>query len=485
MARDQDIAHRSQPKTGQQRERSRRRKALAEIKLTPEGWVFLIVLGFITVGAVLRNVNLLIVMAGMMYAPLLLNWRYGIRRLKSLRARRRLPSQLHAKELANIQWTCENRLSGFAAWNVIIYDRIERAPESQQTLAQTDSALPQKGENWFNRTFGEILNRIRRKPKTYSFSGAKLAFVRINAGQSEVQAYRAYFGQRGKYLIGPAAMSTTFPFGLLVSRTHFPTTQTVFVAPETGKLEPTWERRIQSTAIGSDAIKRRRALEEDEFYALRPWRSGDNKKNIHWRTTARFGQPIVKQYDQQNNRDFALMLDLFANEPDDDLLAQDCEKALSFATTVVLQISKAVQGQVAVGICGRETHTFHSRSPLGVVSSVMRSLAVAQPTPTPELEETLLGLFSYVSNGTPIYVISSRPKPEILNTDAPSDLRGKSSGDRKTDRISRTMSHVLPMIRWITVGSEEYQRMFSTGQDTVANTNLTRLSSKWTANAKR
>ena len=283
--------------------RWRRGKGNSDIKLTPEGWVFLIVLGFITVGAVLRNVNLLIVMAGMMYAPLLLNWRFGMRRLKSLWAKRRIPNRIHANELTNIQWTCENRISGVATWNVIIEDHIERVPDAEQTLEPVDIETNVGRKNRGLQGIVELVNRIRRRTKNAIQPGVKLGFVRVTAGQSEVQAYRAFFGQRGKYTIGPATLSTTFPFGLIVSRTHFPDTTTVFVSPELGRVETTWEKRIQSTAIGSDALKRRRALEEDEFYALRPWRSGDNKKNIHWRTTARYGQPIVKQYDQQNNRD--------------------------------------------------------------------------------------------------------------------------------------------------------------------------------------
>ena len=94
--------------------RRRRKNDLSELKLTPEGWVFLVVLGFITVGAVLRNVNLLIIMAGMMYAALLLNWRASIRWLKSFTASRRLPKRLHAGEIASVQWSCENRFFGTA-----------------------------------------------------------------------------------------------------------------------------------------------------------------------------------------------------------------------------------------------------------------------------------------------------------------------------------------------------------------------------------
>lgn len=464
--------------------RRSRRKGITEIKLTPEGWVFLVVLGFITVGAVLRNVNLLIVMAGMMYAPLLLNWRFGVRRLRSLWATRRLPNQVHANELTSVQWTCENRMAGVAAWNVVINDKIERAPESEQSLNPTDSEEGRNGENLIGRYFSEIFRRLRRKSKNAPLPEAKLSFVRVNAGQSEVQAYRAFFGQRGKYKLGPANLSTTFPFGLIVSRTYLLKTQTVFVAPEIGQLEPTWEKRIQSTAVGSDAIKRRRALEEDEFYALRPWRSGDNKKNIHWRTTARYGQPIVKQYDQQNNRDFALLLDLHAADGDAVSIAHG-ETVLSFAATVALQIRHAVQGQVAVGVCGRETQIYQSRSPLGIISGVMRALSVASTSDQPQTDESLLELFAYVSKGTPIYVASTRPRPDYLDPNQLDSLHTQSHGDREAERLARRIRHVLPMIRWLHVESEEFRKMYSAAEDPVRDENIKRLTTTWAPNAKR
>jgi uncharacterized protein (DUF58 family) len=243
------------------------------MKLTPEGWVFLVVLAFITVGAVLRNVNLLVVLAGMMYAPLLLNWRMGIRWLKSFKASRRIPKRLHANDLASVQWTCENQRAGMAAWNLVINDCITRLADEQQSIQPVGSDQSPGSDRWWTRWFGEIFQRLNRPNSGQNRSEVKLGFVRVDAGRSAVQSYRVFFAQRGKYTIGPAALSTTFPFGLIVSRIHFPQTKPIFVGPQIGELHPTWERRVQSIASGSDTIKRRRALEEDQFYALRPWRS--------------------------------------------------------------------------------------------------------------------------------------------------------------------------------------------------------------------
>jgi hypothetical protein len=462
----------------------RRRTRPTEIKLTPEGWVFLIVLGFITVGAVLRNVNLLIAMAGMLFAPLLMNWRLGVRRLKSFHAFRRLPKRINANELTRILWTCENRLPGVAAWNVIISDRVEQACETDQEMLQGEAGGSENRKrssgNRIKRWLGEIFRRLRQRTFPPSQSDVRMAFVRIDAGQSEVQAYRVFFAVRGEYTVGPAAISTTFPFGLIVSRLHFRKTETLFVGPEIGQLQPTWERRVQSVASGSDSLMRRRTLDECEFYALRPWRSGDSKRNIHWRTSAKLGQPIVKQHDQPNNRDFALMLDLYSDGRDKKFDARS-EQALSFAATAIRQMGSAVQGQLAVGICGLETETCLSRSQQKMQSDLSRRLAVAQTTDQPRLSETLIQLAGLVSRGTPIYVISSRPRPEQFKL---SSIQAN-SGSQEQDRLTRSLRPVLRNVRWLEVDSEEFRSLFTIERNADRESDLKQLASRWVKDVKR
>ena len=462
----------------------RRRKELAELRLTPEGWVYLVVLAFITVGAVLRNVNLLIFMAGMMYAPLLLNWRLGLRRIRSLTASRRIPTQIHAKETANIQWTCGNNLRGIAAWNVVINDRIERVQESEQTIERHGESSEEKQDGWITRLFSEIFSRFRRRTIHLNRSEAKVGFVRINAEESEVESYRVYFGHRGKYTIGPAAISTTFPFGLIVCRVFLPKPEDLFVAPEIGQLQPTWEQRVQSIATGAETIKRRRALEEDEFYALRPWRSGDCKKNIHWRTTAKLGQPIVKQHDQPNNRDFALVLDLH-DDQEDSGANPACERVLSFAASTILQMGTAVQGKIAIAICGDHSEVCHSQSQQSVISAVMPRLSVAKTSKDPDLLDSMGEVARHVSTGTPVYVVSSRPRPEMFSSDYLTNGTARSPvATTYSEGAARRLRQIVPLVRWLDVESQEFRSIFQMGQDPLRSAALKELSSKWATDAR-
>jgi uncharacterized protein (DUF58 family) len=267
-----------------------------------------------------------------------------------------------------------------------------------------------------------------------------------------------------------------------------------YVAPELGKLTPIWDRRVQSAVVGSDAIQRKRGLEEDEFYALRHWRSGDSKKHIHWRTSAKFGQPIVRQHDQQDNRDFAMLLDLHFEGADREgaelLECPQCETALSFAATVVLHLGIAIQGQIAVGICGSRNEVCCSRNQREITDRLMQKFAIAEPAKDPDIVDTLLDLSRSVSGSTPLFVISSREKPDYLSVPVESqdELSARLADSASPDpvlleaarRICR-LRNIGPTIRWIRVGSDEFERLFActdVGQS-CATQIIEELTEKW------
>jgi len=76
--------------------------------LLPQGMVFVVILAFVTVCAVLRNVNLLVIVSGTMSAVLLVCWRWSRKLLRGSIVRRLVPAEIHAGENTAIQWEGEN-----------------------------------------------------------------------------------------------------------------------------------------------------------------------------------------------------------------------------------------------------------------------------------------------------------------------------------------------------------------------------------------
>ena len=66
--------------------------------LTREGWIYLALLMLLLIGALVRQINLLVVLYGMLAGPLLLSWALSRRTIVGLVLKRHLPDSIPAGE---------------------------------------------------------------------------------------------------------------------------------------------------------------------------------------------------------------------------------------------------------------------------------------------------------------------------------------------------------------------------------------------------
>jgi uncharacterized protein (DUF58 family) len=100
--------------------------------------------------------------------------------------------------------------------------------------------------------------------------------------------------RRGIVRLAEIELSTTFPFGLLRCRRRVRVSQEVAVYPRIGMLN----RRLAlgyRESIESGAITSNRRGGHDDFYGIREYRPGDNVRAIHWRSTARTGEVMIRE----------------------------------------------------------------------------------------------------------------------------------------------------------------------------------------------
>ncbi len=69
-----------------------------------------------------------------------------------------------------------------------------------------------------------------------------------------------------------------------------------------------------------------------EFVGLRDYRPGDSLRNIHWKSWAHTGKPIVKELEDTYYPRYALILDTFPNSPDPMIFEEMISIASSFIT---------------------------------------------------------------------------------------------------------------------------------------------------------
>jgi Protein of unknown function DUF58 len=399
------------------------------LMLTREGAIYLVVLVFIAAGALLRNINLLILMTGIMVAPVLIGWRISLAMMKRIRLKRTLPKICFAQQPFEVNWEVKNNLPSLSSWQLVLRDQCTRV----------------------------IATPTAQRPEM-----VRLLFPVIRPGESVFQTYKACVDSRGEYEFGPVVLRSRFPFGLLQAIVELPAKETIFVAPALGNLTTSWDRRLLSKASGSSAVKRKRGLVDDEFFALRSWRSGDSLKQIHWRTTAKYAHPMVKQFDTRTDKDFVLILDLFTPETvaTGGMHHERIERMLSFGSTLFSRIQGHVFGQMSIAVCGSETTTLSDNVYSRIAFDVFKSLAVAAGSSNPQTLKAMLEVGKRASEGTPIYVFSSRPFSEPL-------LDALTQAERVRYRS------LEQWIRWVEVSSLEFHEIFQP-IDTPANADFKR-----------
>ncbi len=116
------------------------------------------------------------------------------------------------------------------------------------------------------------------------------------------------FVVRGVFPLHAITVSTSFPFGLFrKSRSiHLPGEMVVW---------PRTDRRVRPLAPAGGgnprggSVRRGSAGPRGEYRGLRAYRPGDDPRDIHWRTTARLGQPMVREYEQNEAEILWICLD--------------------------------------------------------------------------------------------------------------------------------------------------------------------------------
>ncbi|MFO1488318.1 MAG: DUF58 domain-containing protein [Verrucomicrobiota bacterium] len=128
------------------------------------------------------------------------------------------------------------------------------------------------------------------------------------------------------------------PIGLFRSFIRVAMVQTVLVLPRRypiPRLALPGTEKYQEGGVAMAANIGR----SDEFVSLRDYRRGDPLRHIHWRSWAKIGKPIVKEFEDDYFTRHALVLDTFTDDPRSPVFEEAVSVAASFACTIPTQES--------------------------------------------------------------------------------------------------------------------------------------------------
>lgn len=134
---------------------------------------------------------------------------------------------------------------------------------------------------------------------------------------------------RGIVVVGPATTVRSDPIGLLRREHALADHHDLYVHPRTVTLPSTSAGLIRDL----DGAATRRLVDADiSFHAIREYAAGDARRQIHWKSTAKTGRLMVRQFEETRRSRMAVVLGLAEAEyasADEFELAVSCAASLS------------------------------------------------------------------------------------------------------------------------------------------------------------
>lgn len=139
--------------------------------------------------------------------------------------------------------------------------------------------------------------------------GPRPRFVldRVEPGGKREVTYRVRSDLRGRYPLGPLQLRLSDPFGMCEMTRSFSAYDTLTVVPRTEPLAPV---RLAGEAAGyGDGRHRTLALAGEDDVIPRGYRHGDDLRRVHWRSTAKYGELMVRREEQPQRAGCTVLLD--------------------------------------------------------------------------------------------------------------------------------------------------------------------------------
>ncbi len=212
----------------------------------------------------------------------------------------------------------------------------------------------------------------------------------IGRGWERRVSYRVRSDLRGRFEIGPMTVRVSDPFGLIELSRAFRTVTPLIVMPHTwplpqiplgGARAGAGENRPRAFAVGSA-----------EDVSVREYRIGDDLRRVHWRSSARTGDLMVRREEQPWQSRATIFLDNRASAHRGRGAASSLESAVSAAASLAQHLVERKYNVRLVTAGGDLTAVgWHQHAGSQEVARLLESLAVVELVDAQQLDPTWLG----------------------------------------------------------------------------------------------
>jgi uncharacterized protein (DUF58 family) len=215
--------------------------------------------------------------------------------------------------------------------------------------------------------------------------------------------------RRGFFRLGPTDIHVGDPFGIFLSTRRINDYSNIVVYPPvsvmpdvtipTGMMVGTSQSSIRTQQITSDVR------------GIRDFQTGDPLKRIHWPSTARRGQLLVKEFDLEPTASLWIALDLEASVQAGEGEASTEEYGVKIVSSIAHQF---IRDNRSVGFTAFSRGTRHFIKPqkgLKQLWRILEALAVVKASSTVPFDQFLSAALPGFDRGTSLVAISPSPSP--------------------------------------------------------------------------
>lgn len=209
--------------------------------------------------------------------------------------------------------------------------------------------------------------------------------------------------RRGKYELRGASLRLTDPLALVGGRAKKLPDQALLVYPRFYRID-TFDlpvgRRYQPGGIPLAS----NTADTVEFMGTREYRQGDPVKNIHMRSWARVGEPVVKEFQEEYFCRIAIILDTFVRRRPSQKAIDGFEAAISVVASVADHFSRS-EYVVDIFAAGPDIYEVSAGRSLAYLENILDVLSCLEPCHEPPFEVVGPVLFEKLSQITSVVAV--------------------------------------------------------------------------------
>ncbi len=345
------------------------------LSFTTSGWLFVLMTLGVGFAAINTGNNLLFLMLGMMLSLILASGILSEAVIRSLHARRMPPRRLHVDQSTSAHLELIN--SG--RWASLSIEVSERNP--------TCNTGPLRGR-YIGPTYRPWWKLWKRKNKNPgNNTPVALTYCLQIPGRETLSLPISYtLPARGLFDFPGLNITTRFPFGLFEKTREIDAPITLTVFPRVASAND-WITSLYGTFGEFDSPEKGSG---EGFYGLREYREGEDRRLVHWKSSARRGELVVRENESHEQRSVEIFLMNCTGQPPAKrhLFVKDFEAGLEKTTGLLLDMHR--QGyQIAFRTLDKTLSAANSESHLEQMLYLLATVELKDNAPSEKLASNL------------------------------------------------------------------------------------------------